>query len=122
MKRYMILTTLLFLTACATYRPMVDPQGKSKAQYEYDLRECQCYAEQISPEANALIGAGVGAGVGAALGAIVGAFFGFAGDGAAMGAAVGGFGGLTQGAGDGMRTQIDIIRRCMQGRGWSVLN
>ena len=45
-----------------------------------------------------------------------------AGDGAAMGAAVGGFGGLTQGAGQGAKSQMDIIRRCMQGRGWSVLN
>jgi len=39
-----------------------------------------------------------------------------------MGAALGGFSGGVQGAGGGARTQRDIIKQCMQGRGWSVLN
>lgn len=52
----------------------------------------------------------------------MGAFFGCAGDGAAMGAAVGGFGGGVRGVADGAHSQVNIIRNCMRGRGWNVLN
>ena len=37
MKRYMILTALLFLASCATFRPMVDMQGKTQSLYNYDV-------------------------------------------------------------------------------------
>jgi len=122
MKRYMMLTALLFLTSCSTFRPMVDMSGKRQSQYNYDIQECQAYAEQVNPGESAIVGAAGGAAVGAILGGIVGAFFGCPGETAAFGAALFGAGGGMQGAGAGARSQKDIIRRCMQGRGWSVLN
>ena len=116
-----ILATML-LSACATYRPMVDMQEKEQWKYNSDVMECQQYAERVDPGSSALLGAGVGAGVGAALGAIVGAFFGCPGETAAFGAALFGASGGIQGAAGAGRTQKDIIRRCMQGRGWNVLD
>lgn len=113
---------LLILTAgCSTYRPIVDMQGKDQGRYETDLSECQAYARQVSPAASALLGGAIGAGAGAILGAIVGSYFGQAGEFAGMGASVGGASGGMSGAAEGARSQKDVIRRCMAGRGYNVL-
>jgi outer membrane lipoprotein SlyB len=113
---------ILFLSGCASYRPIVDMKGKNSVQYEQDLRECQNYAEQTSPATSAVVGGAIGAGAGALLGLVVGSFFGRAGEFAGMGAAVGGTSGGMTGATEGAKSQMNIIRRCMSGRGYSVLN
>jgi hypothetical protein len=107
---------VLMVSGCATYRPMVDFKSSSRGLqfYQQDLAECQRYAEQISPAGSALVGAAIGA----AIGAVVFAGFGLKpGEGAAWGAGSGALGGATS---SGM-SQVDVIRRCMQARGYTVL-
>ena len=111
-----------FLVGCAGYRPIVDMKGVDRRTYESDLRECQAYAEQISPAGQSVAVAFIGAGIGAVLGAVVGSFFGEADLGAGFGAALGGTEGAISGAASGAQTQVDIIRNCMSGRGYSVLH
>jgi outer membrane lipoprotein SlyB len=103
----------------ANYRPLADLQGRSEAQYQNDLHQCQDYASKVS-------GAGETAAIGAVAGALLGAAISslFGGDrhsrndaslyGALLGAGSGG-----ASAEDEQRT---IIRRCLSGRGYNVLN
>ncbi|MBI5277371.1 MAG: glycine zipper family protein [Burkholderiales bacterium] len=112
----------LALAGCATtganYRPIVDLRGSNPAAYETDLRECQAYATQTA-------GAGESAAAGAVGGAILGALLGIA---AGYGsrnyqhtAGVGAVAGAAGAAAQGEQNQRDIIRRCMSGRGYNVL-
>ena len=121
MMKLISIVLMLIVTACAGYRPIVDTKGVDQSRYETDLKECQAYAEQVSPAQEAAVGAVIGAGIGTALGAIVGAFLGDTGAGAGIGAALGGAKGGITGAGGGMQGQTDIIRNCMSGRGYKVL-
>mgnify|MGYP001233658284 CR=1 FL=1 len=126
MKRYQWITVIVigfFLSGCASYRPIVDQQTVfSQAQYERDLRECQQYADQISPGQAALVGAGIGAGIGAIAGFTVGVIFNVnPGELAAAGAALGGLEGATRGGAGAGLSQIEVIKRCMTGRGYGVL-
>ena len=123
-RRSVLLLGLIFLTGCAgSYEPMIDKRaGFDEAKYQQDLADCRSYAEQSpSPAGEAATSAGLGALVGAALGALGGAIAGNPGEGAAIGAAVGGAGGLFSGASSGGSAQKDIVRNCLQGRGYSVL-
>lgn len=115
----------LALSGCATgptgagYRPLVDTRGASAAHYESDLAECQQYATQRTGAAGgAVAGAVFGALLGVALMAVGGGRGGFGNEIAAGGAITGGLQGAAQGEG----TQRDIIRRCLAGRGHSVLD
>ena len=113
---------IALLAGCATapgganYRPMVDT-GTRIGVYEQDLAECQQYAQRAA-------GAGDGAVAGAVGGAIVmgvlSAILGGGGHG--RWAAVGALSGAASGAAAGETNQRDVIRRCMAGRGYSVLN
>ena len=84
----------VLLTACAgaEVRPIVDMKGVNKARYEKDLAECQGYAKEAS-----------GMGGTAAKGA--GAVFGGAG-----------------GAYKGNESQEAVVKKCLVGRGYKVLN
>lgn len=115
MKSALAMAAFLTLSACAsTYRPVVDNKT-SPQNYEQDLAECRAYA-----------GDDARAGVGAIIGGVIGAGFSvlmFAGAGlkadhvhrgvAALGAITGGL--------SAMKEQRNIIARCMNGRGYSVL-
>jgi outer membrane lipoprotein SlyB len=106
------------LAGCATYRPVVDMQDVTdRGQYERDLADCQNYAAPVSPGASAGAGAIFGAILGAALGAAVGDHE-VAADAARFGAVEGAVAGAAAGAG----TEVQIIRNCMSGRGYRVLN
>jgi hypothetical protein len=114
--------TFLLLVSCAgSYRPTVDMRGVDQAQFEQDLEECRSYAESVSPAREAAVSGGLTAALGAAIGAIAGAFGGGAGEGAAMGAAIGGVSGTAAGGAGGVSDQKAVIRRCLAGRGYSVL-
>ena len=112
MKNSLILAVVL-LAGCSTYRPLVDQPGPN---YEADLSACQKYADTQSPATSAVLGAVAGAGLSALL-ATVG------GDGIDRGAStrIGAVIGAVSGAASGGDAQIDIIRRCLQGRGYRVL-
>jgi outer membrane lipoprotein SlyB len=114
----------MVLTGCATrntgadYRPIIDTQGKDPARLQQDVNECQAYAHQVSSAAErAATGAAAGALLGAVFAAAAGAK-GYRNESAAVGALSGGLGA----AAEGERDQRNIIRRCMNGRGYSVLN
>ncbi len=119
-KRIVIFGLVAALAGCATsqYRPIVDLQGADPYLYEEDLADCQSYARQVDPAANAVTGAVVGALIGAAFGVAIGDSSDFARTGAAIGAVDGA---LVGGAGSA-GTQVDIIRNCMAGRGYVVLH
>ena len=100
----------------ANYRPIADTKGVDLNRYEADLRDCQAYATQTA-------GAGESAATGAVAGALFGAILG-----AAAGvknnnrtAAVGAVTGAASAGVEGEKNQRNIIRNCMGGRGYKVL-
>ena len=123
----LLFAVLIFsLFACApvpsTYEPIIDRgNNMDQAQYWQDLRECRAYAAKISPANQAAGEALAGAAFGAALGAILGSGFGNAGRCAGIGAGSGGLSGAAHGAGSAIERQKAIIRNCMRGRGYKVL-
>ena len=117
MKYFGFLSVFLLLCGCAgaSYRPIVDRQGVDPQRYEFYLHECQQYALQTGDAAsNAIVGAAAGAVIGSILGGVVGGDRSTA---ARMGMVEGGvIGGV-----NGETSQRNIIRRCMAGRGYQVL-
>ncbi len=115
----MIVVTLIGGCAGAGVRPIVDLQGKNRDTYENDLQQCQAYATQQS-------GAATGGLSGAAAGAFIGALLGLvAGGNTTDIAQVGGIGAVVGGAGgmyEGNKAQEDVVKQCLRGRGYSVLN
>lgn len=123
MKKLIAVTVCLALTACATqptgenYRPVIDTKGVETTQLESDLRECQAYAAQVAGAAEqAAAGAVAGALFGAVLAAAAGSRYS-----RNQHAAVGAVAGMSGGAIAGERDQRNVIRRCMSGRGYTVL-
>jgi outer membrane lipoprotein SlyB len=114
---------LFSVIGCATqqmgvgYRPIVDTKGVNLNRYEADLQECQKYAHQT---ANAAQSAVAGAIVGAVFGTVLAAAAGSSYDRSAS-ARVGGVSGAVGGGVQGETNQRTIIRRCLTGRGYSVL-
>ena len=117
MDKIISLMLVASLAGCATYRPIVDTKGVNQQAYESDLRECQAYAEQVSPAEHAAGGAVAGALLGAVLGAMVGNHHT-----SSQMAGIGAVSGAASGGGEGANAQKNIIRRCMAGRGYHVLN
>lgn len=109
-----VLIVVLSISACASHKPIVDTKGLNMALYEKDLAECNEYAAQVESGEKVAKSAAVGAAVGAAIGAV----FGNAGDGAATGAIDGG----TSGGLDADREKASVVKRCLRGRGYRVLN
>jgi outer membrane lipoprotein SlyB len=111
------------LTGCATpvdttYRPIVDTKGVDLNRYEADLVECRQYANETW---NAQQGAAGGAVAGALFGAAIGAVLGVRGSDLARIAGATAITGGARGAGQAYRSQTDIVKVCMAGRGYRVL-
>lgn len=113
-----ILIFALALAGCATsgrnYTPVVDMQGRQQQVFAADLRDCQQYATQRADAAT-------GAVVGALAAGLLGAFLaprGYKNEVAGKTSVLGAIGG----AGQANETQEVIIKRCLAGRGYSVLN
>ncbi len=110
------------LTGCATtsgtnYRPIIDTRGVDFNRYEGDLRDCQSYATQTAGAAeSAAAGALAGALLGGVLAAAAGKNYSRT-NSARVGAVTGAVGAGVQGETD----QRNIIRRCLSGRGYNVL-
>ena len=123
MKRaFAFLAAALVAGRAGSYRPIVDTKGADMSNYEQDLTECRGYASQVSPVGTAAGRAMLGAAAGGALGAVGGAFTGHPGFNAARGAALGGTGGLFAGGYKGAQDQTHVVRNCMRGRGYQVLD
>lgn len=121
MKAVIAALSAILLGACvstANYHPLVDAASIDDPRlYEQDLRDCQAYARRIDPAREALAGAVIGALLGAAIGVAVGD----SGEFARAGARGGAVSGAVNAAGDAAQGQVDVIRRCMAGRGYVVL-
>ena len=105
----------VYLSACTGHSPIVDTQGMDMSNYEQDLAECQEYAKQVEMGKDTAIGAGAGAALGWAISAIGG---GDKSASAGIGAVTGGAAGLGKSASE----QKNVISRCLQGRGYKILN
>ncbi|GJM12458.1 MAG: hypothetical protein DHS20C12_08610 [Pseudohongiella sp.] len=97
--------------------PIIDTQGVSLAQYDADLAQCTAYADEVAIAQKAGAGAVSGAVVGGVFGAIVGNS-----DTAKKAAGVGAVGGGVRGVGQGINERGLVIKRCLIGRGYRVLN
>lgn len=117
MRTVVVYACIAALAGCAGYQPVVDMRGADPSRYRSDLAECQQYAQQRDPAAQAAVGAAAGAVFGALLAAAAGSRY----DRGAM-ARVGAVSGAAGGASHGAQSQVDIIRNCLRGRGYSVLN
>jgi outer membrane lipoprotein SlyB len=111
----------LLFSGCATtganYRPLIDSKGVDFNKFEVDLKECQSYATQTADAAQS---AAVGAVAGALFGAAIAAAGGSRYDRNAT-ARVGAVTGAVGAAAEGETNQRNIIRRCLNGRGYQVL-
>ncbi len=101
----------------------VDPASISdNERYQQDVAECTRLADQSQTETNrdmatrGVVGGLLGAATGAAIGAAVGG-----GSGAATGAAVGGATGVVGGAVTTQGHRDEVIRNCLQNRGYKTL-
>ena len=115
------LALLFLISGCSNTpgKPIVDMKGVNAQQYEQDLEECSVYADEVSVAGKTAGGAAAGAAVGAAVGAIWDGHNGNSPErGAATGAVVGGAGG----AGSGLSERSQVVKNCLRGRGYRVLN
>jgi len=98
-------------------KPIVDTKGVNMAQYELDLKECSTFATDISTGKSIAKGAVTGGAVGAVIEAITD-------DGRSWGDTFE-VGAVSGGAKSGIRAtrqKEQILRRCLRGRGYKVLN
>jgi len=96
---------------------IIDTKGVDMYQYQVDLEECRSYAAQVAVADRAATGAAGGAVVGGVLGAIVGDS-----DTAKKGAGVGAVTGGVRGAASASQERDRVVRNCLRGRGYRVLN
>lgn len=118
-KFFVVLMAGILLAGCRATddRPIVDLQGVNVAQYENDLAECRAYADEVRAGHEVAQGAVGGAVVGGAIGAAVGNS-----DTAQRGAGAGAVAGAARGAGEAIRERDRVLRNCLRGRGYRVLN
>ena len=109
----------LICTACTTTSEIIiDRKGVDMARYAADLAECELYAEDVRSGEKAVRGAASGAVVGGAIGGIAGD----SSEAAARGAGVGAVTGGARGLAEGERTRVRVVKQCLRGRGYRVLN
>lgn len=122
--RVFIVALCASLGACATtqtganWSPIIDSQGKSAQDQATDLSACQDFATR---QAGAAQQAAAGAIAGALFGALLAAAAG-GGYSRNQSAGIGAVSGLAAGAAQGETDQRSVIRKCMAGRGYNVLN
>tara|TARA_R110002110_G_scaffold205066_1_gene416682 strand:- start:76874 stop:77230 length:357 start_codon:yes stop_codon:yes gene_type:complete len=106
------------VVACTTTDEIIiDRQGVDMSRYEQDLAECRTYSSEVKTGEKAARGAASGAVVGGLIGAVVGGSSDAA-SGAGVGAITGGAGGISRGANE----EVQVVKRCLRGRGYRVLN
>lgn len=122
MKRFALLPCFLLVTACSAMKDpsgaIVDLQGVNRQQYEIDLADCQSYADEVSIGKHVAAGAAGGAAVGTVAGAVSGANKTGIGQAAGVGAVYGG----TMAGVSAVGEHRQVLRECLRGRGYRVLN
>ncbi|MBB3167925.1 glycine zipper family protein [Simiduia aestuariiviva] len=109
--------SLLALSGCARNKPIVDTQGIDMVQYRQDLGECRAYAQEVNTGGKVAGGAAAGAVVGGAIGAVLNGT-----KGAQRGAGAGAVTGAARGAASGRQEKQQVVKNCLRGRGYRVLN
>lgn len=113
------LTAVLLLVACTTTDEIIiDRKGVNMARYTQDKAECESYSQEVRSGEKAARGATSGAVVGGAVGAIIGDST----DSAVRGAGVGAVTGGARGVAEGERDKVRVVKQCLRGRGYRVLN
>ncbi len=115
LKTTMAALILTAVAGCAANPdPIVDMRGVDEEKFAQDWAECEAYSKEVG------VGRGVarGSAAGAAIGAIAGAIDGEAAEGAGYGAV---YGGARSGL-EADRDQSMVFKRCLDGRGYRVLN
>lgn len=110
-----LMISVIVLSACSAHpEPIIDERGVNMNIYTADLEECESYADPISVGEGAARGAAGGAAVGAATGVISGDIYSGAGYGAIYGS--------TRYGNEAEREKRMVVKRCLAGRGYRVLN
>lgn len=118
----LVLSTLI-LAGCAVSglpggdSPIVDMKGVNQKEYDADLAECNKYTKEIEVGKQVIVGATSGAVIGAAVGAVAddsGA--------AKRTAGVGAILGTTKQTTRALNQRNRVLKRCLKGRGYRVLN
>jgi hypothetical protein len=103
------------VVGCASHpEPIIDTVGIDMRHYEQDLQDCETYGSQVRIEKGVAKGAVAGGAVGAASGAVLGD--------AGTGAGLGAIGGAARSAQIGEREKSRVVKNCLRGRGYRVLN
>jgi uncharacterized protein YcfJ len=111
-----VVILLVAVMGCARKQGViVDTRGIDLQLYQQDLYECQQYAQQVESKAGS--GAVGGALVGGAIGAVIGGRHSVQ-----KGAGVGAISGLARGGAMTRREKQQVVKNCLRGRGYSVLN
>lgn len=106
---------VLSIAGCAAQPdPIIDTKGVDMAAYRRDLAECRQYANEVPMAAGAAKGAAAGGAYGAAVGSINGR--------AAEGAGTGAISGAAYSMLEADREKQRVVKRCVAGRGYRVLN
>ncbi len=109
---------LVMLGGCTTTDEIIiDKKGVNMAAYEQDLAQCRTYSEEVRTGEKAARGAASGAVVGGRIGAAVGNS-----RDAQRGAGAGAVTGGAKGASQGEREEVQVVKQCLRGRGYRVLN
>ena len=118
------ITALSTLVGCsngyqygAPDKVIVDTLGVDPYSYEMDLADCEAYAMQVSVGQRTAEGAVEGGLVGGVLGAVLGNS-----DSAKRGAGAGAVVGGVKGNKGARHEQDRVVKRCLNGRGYRVLN
>lgn len=124
MKRvFWFLVLVSLLTACksveklAGNQPIIDTKNVNLVQYDADLAECQDYAYEVAVAQKTVSSTVAGAAIGGLFGAVLGNS-----NTAQRGAGVGAIGGGSRGIGESIRERDQVIKNCLHGRGYHVLN
>ena len=123
MRVVLIFVFFFWVTGCAGSRPFVDEpiidrKGVDMSRYYTDKAECEAYADEVRTGEKVARGAVGGAVVGGAIGAIIDREPNSAERGAGVGAVTGG----VRGAQEGVRERERVVKQCLRGRGYRVLN
>lgn len=123
---FLMLVGLLVLGGCASPGSssyagssgiIIDTKGVDMSGYHADLADCQSYASQVPVAQRTATSAAGGAVLGGVIGAVVGDSVT-----AKRGAGVGAVTGAVKGVSSGSREQQQVVRNCLRGRGYRVLN